>query len=103
LSRKTITTTYCVTGFAKEITMQPTMPPVSTSTDSHQGSAPYGEQDSELQMTAPGQMRVIKRNGKLVSYTDDKIKVAITKAFLAVEGGQAAASSRYSPDREPTG
>lgn len=37
---------------------------------------------------------MIKRNGTVVPYTDDKITVAITKAFLAVEGGTAAASSR---------
>lgn len=43
---------------------------------------------------APGQLRVIKRNGTLVPYTDDKIAIAMTKAFLAVEGGTAAASSR---------
>lgn len=48
----------------------------------------------ELQATAPGQLRVIKRNGTVVSYDDSKITVAITKAFLAVEGGTAAASSR---------
>ena len=44
--------------------------------------------------TAPGQIRVIKRNGTVVGYDDSKISVAITKAFLAVEGGTAAASSR---------
>ncbi|MCY3622336.1 MAG: ribonucleoside-diphosphate reductase subunit alpha [Gammaproteobacteria bacterium] len=44
--------------------------------------------------TAPGQLRVIKRNGSVVPYDDDKIQVALTKAFLAVEGGTAAASSR---------
>src|SRR3990167_3966785 len=48
----------------------------------------------DLAATAPGQLRVIKRNGSVVPYTDDKITVAITKAFLAVEGGTAAASSR---------
>ncbi len=48
-------------------------------------------QDGTLSTTAPGQIRVIKRNGKVVAYTDDKITVAITKAFLAVEGGTAAA------------
>ncbi len=48
----------------------------------------------ELAATAPGQLRVIKRNGTLVTYSDEKIYVAITKAFLAVEGGNAAASSR---------
>ncbi|WP_394242898.1 ribonucleoside-diphosphate reductase subunit alpha [Halopseudomonas laoshanensis] len=71
--------------------MQPTPNPTETI-----GSrAPQGEQhEQDLNLTAPGQIRVIKRNGTLVGYTDDKIKVAITKAFLAVEGGQAAASSR---------
>ncbi len=42
----------------------------------------------------PGQLRVIKRNGKITSFDESKISVAITKAFLAVEGGNAAASSR---------
>ncbi len=44
--------------------------------------------------TAPGKIHVIKRNGTVVDYSDDKISIAITKAFLAVEGGTAAASSR---------
>jgi len=48
----------------------------------------------ELAAIIPGQLRVIKRNGTLVPYTDDKISIAITKAFLDVEGGTAAASSR---------
>jgi ribonucleoside-diphosphate reductase alpha chain len=47
-----------------------------------------------LTATAPGQIKVIKRNGTVVPYTSDKISVAITKAFLAVEGGTAAASPR---------
>ncbi len=47
-----------------------------------------------LNETPPGTLKVIKRNGKVVPYTDDKISIAITKAFLAVEGGTAAASSR---------
>lgn len=53
-----------------------------------------GATQQDLSATAPGQLRVIKRNGTVVAYTDDKITVAITKAFLAVEGGTAAASSR---------
>ena len=44
--------------------------------------------------TAPGSIRVIKRNGTVVAYNDSKISIAISKAFLAVEGGTAAASSR---------
>ena len=47
-----------------------------------------------LAATAPGQLKVIKRNGTVVPYTDDKITVALSKAFLAVEGGTAAASPR---------
>jgi ribonucleoside-diphosphate reductase alpha chain len=49
---------------------------------------------SDIETTAPGKLRVIKRNGKVVPFEDDKIKVAITKAFLAVESGNAAASER---------
>jgi len=49
---------------------------------------------TRLAATAPGQLRVIKRNGTVVPFEDSKISVAITKAFLAVEGGTAAASSR---------
>ncbi len=49
---------------------------------------------SEIETTAPGRLRVIKRNGKVVAFEDDKIKVAITKAFLATESGNAAASER---------
>jgi ribonucleoside-diphosphate reductase alpha chain len=56
--------------------------------------APETEAPASIAATAPGQLRVIKRNGTVVPYTDDKISVAMTKAFLAVEGGTAAASSR---------
>ncbi len=44
--------------------------------------------------TAPGTRRVIRRNGKVTAFDRSKIVVAITKAFLAVEGGTAAASRR---------
>lgn len=50
--------------------------------------------DNELNAPIPGQINVIKRTGTVVPYTDDKIAVAISKAFLAVEGDNAAASSR---------
>jgi len=49
---------------------------------------------ANIAATAPGQLRVIKRNGTVVPFEESKISVAITKAFLAVEGGTAAASSR---------
>jgi ribonucleoside-diphosphate reductase alpha chain len=37
---------------------------------------------------------VVRRNGKLTGFDKNKIAIAMTKAFLAVEGGQAAASTR---------
>ncbi len=49
---------------------------------------------------APGKMRVIKRNGKVVAFDEEKIKVAIMKAFLEVEGGTAAGSSRIHDEVE---
>ena len=48
----------------------------------------------DVNLTAPGKLRVIKRNGKVVQFEEDKIKVAVTKAFLANDSGNAAASER---------
>lgn len=48
----------------------------------------------EIQANTPGDLRTIRRNGKVTHFDGDKIAVAMTKAFLAVEGGSAAASSR---------
>ena len=42
----------------------------------------------------PSKLYVIKRNGETVPYDIQKIVVAISKAYLAVEGGTAAESSR---------
>jgi len=39
-------------------------------------------------------LQVIRRNGALVAFDADKIAVALSKAFLAVEGSQSAVSSR---------
>lgn len=52
----------------------------------------HGNQN--LAATAPGQLRIIKRNGMVVPFDASKIAIAMTKAFLAVEGGTAAASTR---------
>jgi ribonucleoside-diphosphate reductase alpha chain len=75
-----------------EIKMQTDVP----TTDGSPVSVATKNQDnpSSVVSTAPGQLRVIKRNGAVVSYDGSKISVAITKAYLAVEGGNAAASSR---------
>ncbi len=49
---------------------------------------------AEVQAMIPVELKVIRRNGKLTGFDPSKIRFAITKAFLAVEGGQAAASRR---------
>ncbi|MEC5215800.1 ribonucleoside-diphosphate reductase alpha chain [Actimicrobium sp. GrIS 1.19] len=38
--------------------------------------------------------RIIRRNGSVVGFEPSKISIAVTKAFLAVNGGQGAASAR---------
>ncbi len=48
----------------------------------------------EIAQTAPGQIKVIRRNGTVTPFDANKIAVAMTKAFLAVEGDTAAGSSR---------
>ncbi|MCI0399957.1 MAG: ribonucleoside-diphosphate reductase subunit alpha [Gammaproteobacteria bacterium] len=52
------------------------------------------EVTGELAANRPGEFRVIRRNGKVTAFDPNKIMVAMTKAFLEVEGGSAAASSR---------
>ncbi len=49
---------------------------------------------TELNANAPGVLKTIKRNGKVVRYDENKIKVAITKAYIAVEGSSAVSSDR---------
>ena len=44
--------------------------------------------------TSTASLQVIKRNGALVGFDVSKISVAVTKAFLAVEGDEAAGSAR---------
>ncbi len=67
---------------------------VQTAVDPASPATSVSNEPAALAATAPGQLRVIKRNGSVVSYSESKISVAITKAYLAVEGGNAAASSR---------
>lgn len=52
------------------------------------------ETEAELTAHLPGLLKTIKRNGKVVRYDENKIKIAITKAFIAVEGSNAASSNR---------
>src|SRR6516225_1608250 len=52
-------------------------------------SSPLVSTDSRL-----AQYKVIRRNGAVVGFEPSKIAIALTKAFLAVNGGQSAASAR---------
>lgn len=64
------------------------------SSDYQAAAAGNAATDKELQKTAPGKLRVIKRNGELAAFDADKISVAMRKAYIAVEGDGADVSSR---------
>jgi ribonucleoside-diphosphate reductase alpha chain len=49
---------------------------------------------ASIEATAPGSYKVIRRNGKVTPFDASKIELAVTKAFIDVEGQQGAASSR---------
>jgi len=57
---------------------------------------PAGESGSAMTPTEARytQYKVIRRNGAVVGFEPAKITIAVTKAFLAVNGGQGAASAR---------
>ncbi|NOT81856.1 MAG: ribonucleoside-diphosphate reductase subunit alpha, partial [Gallionella sp.] len=65
-------------------------------------AAPYSAPVSLVSDSAPtvtsntiyDQYKVIRRNGSVVVFTPEKIAIALTKAFIAVNGGQGAASAR---------
>ena len=50
--------------------------------------------DSAAQAARFADFKVIRRNGAVVAFEPGKISIAMTKAFLAVNGGQGAASAR---------
>ena len=71
----------------------------------YQSSRVSGQQDEARQAPqttptspevtpTPGEIRVMKRNGAVVGFDPTKVVVAMSKAFLAVEGNSAAASNR---------
>jgi len=64
------------------------------STLTPEAPAPSAAIRAEAPVTPLGQYKVIRRNGKVTAFDPSKIKVALAKAFLAVEGGMAAASPR---------
>jgi ribonucleoside-diphosphate reductase alpha chain len=67
---------------------------VTTSTPQHPTA---GETTSPMATNSDprlAQYKVIRRNGAVVGFEPSKIAIALTKAFLAVNGGQSAASAR---------
>lgn len=48
----------------------------------------------DVTQTAPGSIRVIRRNGTVTPFDSNKIAIAVTKAFLAVMGDGAMGSNR---------
>jgi len=72
---------------------------VNSSAESNVSSLPTERSHAEnlqanLANEQLGEYRVIRRNGKVTSFDAGKISVAMTKAFIDVEGGTAAASTR---------
>ena len=50
--------------------------------------------EKEFQSSHLNNYKVIRRNGKVTAFDTSKISIALTKAFISVEGGTAAASTR---------
>ncbi|BAZ93535.1 ribonucleoside-diphosphate reductase alpha subunit [Thiohalobacter thiocyanaticus] len=65
-----------------------------TTTTATESPTPAAARRPEPEPPTPTGYRVIRRNGKVTAFDRSKIAIAMTKAFLAVEGGTAAASSR---------
>ena len=72
--------------------MQNIESPLTDTTVAAVKSVPAVAEDNSSALS--NKYNVVRRNGKLTSFDKDKIAIAMTKAFLAVEGGQAAASTR---------
>lgn len=72
-------------------------PAISTKSSSDNGDLSgsiIGTQGSATSSNSLGDFRIIRRNGAVVGFEPSKISIAVTKAFLAVNGGQGAASAR---------
>jgi ribonucleoside-diphosphate reductase alpha chain len=60
----------------------------------HTNSVPDPISSSSFSSSQFDQYKVIRRNGSVVVFEPSKISIALTKAFIAVNGGQGAASAR---------
>ena len=52
------------------------------------------DEPADVSAARYSQCKIIRRNGAVVGFEPSKIAIAVTKAFLAVNGGQGAASAR---------
>jgi len=52
------------------------------------------EQATDAMQSRYSEYKIIRRNGAVVGFEPSKISIALTKAFIAVNGGQGAASAR---------
>ena len=69
--------------------------PEMSSAESHPSSlAVTSYEPATVRDARYAQYKVIRRNGAVVGFEPEKIAIALTKAFLAVNGGQGAASAR---------
>jgi ribonucleoside-diphosphate reductase alpha chain len=69
---------------------------VTVNTPSSSALSEYKPEDTDARESQSryAQYKIIRRNGAVVGFEPAKIAVALTKAFLAVNGGQGAASAR---------
>ncbi len=69
---------------------------LSVATESAQAAPipPFETAESAVIDTRYADYKIIRRNGAVVGFAPNKIAIAVTKAFIAVQGGQAAASAR---------
>ena len=51
---------------------------------------------TEFNVYQPGEFKVIRRNGKVTAFDPSKVGVALTKAFLSVEGRDCSSFQSYS-------
>src|SRR6187455_1331347 len=96
--RRTNASAHTTTSFTGETPM-PTaaQAPAPAAQPQHPQRDLMGEPGSPMQSSGDprlSQYKVIRRNGAVVGFEPSKITIAMTKAFLAVNGGQGAASAR---------
>ncbi|MBK8763156.1 MAG: ribonucleoside-diphosphate reductase subunit alpha [Burkholderiaceae bacterium] len=68
--------------------------PVATTNQVPMWTSPQTGPEAAAQASRFADFKIIRRNGSVVGFEPGKISIAVTKAFLAVNGGQGAASAR---------